>query len=143
MAAARMVGGYSRVMPEPYSVSNASRSQQHNPPSLAVAASEDIYAARGRSATVVNYAGQAIGSKPSTKRSTSKTRAGITHTTGPPLIKHGAGEWLQKHVLTAGKTAGDSAANIKHLNSRCREKVWDDLGKHLLVVCEHDYAVVA
>ena len=43
--AARTLGRHSRMMPEPYS-DDASRSQKHNPPSLAVAASQGIFAAR-------------------------------------------------------------------------------------------------
>ena len=66
-------------------------SKEHNRPSLAVAASEEIFAARSLSATVFNYAGQAIVDMSSTKRSSSKNRAGIMYATDPPLIKHGAG----------------------------------------------------
>ena len=79
------------MMPEPYSVSDASRSQKHNRPLLAVAAPEELLAARGLSATVYRYAGQAIVNKSSTKRSSSKNTAGIMYATDPPLIKHGAG----------------------------------------------------
>lgn len=78
-------------MPEPYSVSAASRSQKHNQPLLAAAAPEELLAARGLSATVSRHAGQAIVNKSSTKSSSSKNRAGIMSATDPPLIKHGAG----------------------------------------------------
>ena len=79
--AAFTFGGYSRVMPEPFFVNDASKPQEHNPlpvtQSRAVAASREIFAAKGCSATVVNDAGQVIGSESFTKRS-SKNRAGMT-----------------------------------------------------------------
>ena len=94
-SAACTLGGYSRVMPEPYSASDASWSQEHNPLPVnqlrAVAASQEIVAAKVSSATVVNDAGQVIGSKSSSKRSSRKNIAGIMYATDPPLIKHGAG----------------------------------------------------
>ena len=85
-SAACTLGGYGRVMPEPYSV-DASRYQELNPLPVtqvrAVAASHEIFAAKGCSATVVNDAGQVIGSKSSTKRPSSKNRAGMTYATDP------------------------------------------------------------
>ena len=61
-------------MPELYFANDASRSQEHRPPILAtqspaVVASQESFAAKGCSATIVNDAGQVIGSKSSTKRS--------------------------------------------------------------------------
>ena len=70
-SAACTLGGYSKVMPELYSANDASRSQEHNPlpatQSRAVAASQEIFAAKGCSAIVVNDARQVIGSKSSTR----------------------------------------------------------------------------
>ena len=71
--------------------------------------SSSIYAESGRSATVVDESGNAIGSKfkskSSSKKSTRNTTAGLRYDVDPPLLKRGMGDWLQQKVLTAGKTA--------------------------------------
>ncbi len=85
--AAHGLGGHNSVMPEPYSVNNASRSQKGTTHlRLLLLLEKKIAAARGVSATVSNYAGQAILGKSSTKRSSSKNRAGIAYAMQHPDI---------------------------------------------------------
>jgi len=61
-SASHMLDEHSRMMQQPAAFSSASRPQAHNLLLHAVTASDKIFAAKGCYATVVNYAGQAMGS---------------------------------------------------------------------------------
>jgi len=94
----------------------------------AVTAYDKVFAAKGCYATVVSYAGQAIGSSSFKKNSASKTRAGFAYATYLRFVRYGAGEWLDKMVSTRRKTAGNATANINYVNYSCRASAWGDLG---------------
>ena len=123
-------------LPQPSTFKSASRAQDRSLNTAPTPESHSIYAESGRSATVVDVHGNAIGSKykSSSKRSTRKTTAGLKYNVDPPLIKCGMGDWLQQKVLTAGKTADAAKSNIKRLQRNCQQEVWGDLAKNLLVI---------
>ena len=107
-------------MPEPYSVNDASSSQEHNPPSLAVSSSDKSLQPVAFLPLLLIMLGKPLTASLPPRGPLARTQQAASS------FGHA---WCRLVVASpgVGKTAGKSAGNVERLNYRYREQVWDDL----------------